>query len=56
MQTEHANIPPGLQAGGSWLPAIRAEIRNELIGANFLQVKKPLPPFLRWLLGAWLHR
>lgn len=48
-------LPPGLEDGGSWLPAIRAEVRKELATGNWLQVRRPLPSFLRWLIKPWLR-
>lgn len=48
-------VPPGLQEGGSWIPAIRAEVRKELSTGAYAQVRQRPPWFLRWLLKPWLR-
>lgn len=48
-------LPVGLQDGGLWLMVIRAEIDDALRSAAYVQVRKPPPAFLRWLLRPWLR-
>ena len=48
-------LPPGLQPGGSWLPAIRQEVRDVLATEAYVRVLRPLPRFLVLLLRPWLH-
>ena len=53
--TEEKFIPPGLQPGGSWLPAIQREVRAVLATEAFAQVRRPPPRFLALLLRPWLR-
>ena len=48
-------LPPGLQENGLWLMVIRAEIDDAFRSAAYVQVRKPPPAFVRWLLRPWLH-
>lgn len=48
-------VPPGLQPGGSWLPVIRREAINAVATEAYVQVLKPPPAFVRWLLRGWLR-
>ena len=49
------DLPPGLHPGGSWIPVIQNEIRSALASQAFVQVLKPPPMFVRWLLNEWLR-
>lgn len=48
-------LPPGLQQGGLWLEVIRDEVTKALTAGAYVQVRRDPPPFLRLLLGRWLH-
>lgn len=52
---EQKYLPPGLQPGGSWLPAIRQEVRDVLATEAYAQVLRPPPRFLVLLLRPWLR-
>ena len=52
---DRTNLPPGLQEGGSWLQAIREEVRKELTLSAYAIVLQEPPWFLRWLLRPWLR-
>jgi hypothetical protein len=47
-------LPPGLQEGGLWLGVIREEI-TKAMNASVVQVRRPPPAFLRWILSPWLR-